>query len=229
MPVPKHIFAPPFNIVRSSHITLGVTDLGRSRAFYEGTLGLQVEDETGDALYLRGLEERQHHSLVLRRSAVPSARHLGLQGRERGRPRQGRAPLQDAGHAARLRRGTLPGPHAARARSRAGCRSSSISRWTNASPCSASTAATRACSRSGSTISMCSHRRCSAPSTSMPRSASASPSTPRRTAPTGASRRPGCIARATCTTSPSPTAPARGCITSPTGCRPRSTSSTCAT
>jgi len=78
MPVPKHIFAPPFNIVRSSHATLGVTDLGRSRAFYEGMLGLQVEDETDDALYLRGLEERQHHSLVLRRSGVPSARHLGF-------------------------------------------------------------------------------------------------------------------------------------------------------
>src|SRR5262245_49059631 len=78
MPVPQHIFAPPFNIVRSSHVTLGVTDLARSRAFYEGTLGLQVEDATGDALYLRGLEERQHHSLVLRLSAVPSARHLGF-------------------------------------------------------------------------------------------------------------------------------------------------------
>jgi len=78
MPVPKHIFAPPFNIVRASHITLGVADLGRSRAFYAGCLGLQVEDETGDALYLRGLEERQHHSLVLHRSAVPSARKLGF-------------------------------------------------------------------------------------------------------------------------------------------------------
>jgi catechol 2,3-dioxygenase-like lactoylglutathione lyase family enzyme len=39
MPVPKHTFDPPFNIVRSSHIALGVADLGRSRAFY-ARLGL---------------------------------------------------------------------------------------------------------------------------------------------------------------------------------------------
>lgn len=78
MPVPKHVFDPPFSIVRSSHVTLGVADLQRSRAFYEGTLGLHVEDATSDAIYLRGLEERQHHSLVLRREAVPRAHHLGF-------------------------------------------------------------------------------------------------------------------------------------------------------
>jgi len=33
MPIPKHVFDPPFNIVRSSHIALGVADLGRARAF----------------------------------------------------------------------------------------------------------------------------------------------------------------------------------------------------
>jgi catechol 2,3-dioxygenase len=78
MPVPKHIFDPPFNIVRCSHVTLGVTDLVRSRAFYADTLGLHVEDEARDALYLRGVEERQHHSLVLRKSASPRAHHLGF-------------------------------------------------------------------------------------------------------------------------------------------------------
>ena len=40
MPLPKHVFDPPFNIVRTSHVVLGVTDLGRSHAFYEGALGL---------------------------------------------------------------------------------------------------------------------------------------------------------------------------------------------
>ena len=78
MPVPKHTQNPPFNIVRSSHVTLGVSDLARSRAFYEGTLGLHVEDATGGAIYLRGLEERQHHSLVLQKSAAAAARHLGF-------------------------------------------------------------------------------------------------------------------------------------------------------
>ena len=78
MPAPKHIFDPPFNIVRSSHVTLGVADLARSRAFYEGTLGLHVEDATREAIFLRGVEERQHHSLVLQTSAKPAAHHLGF-------------------------------------------------------------------------------------------------------------------------------------------------------
>ncbi|TIN35660.1 hypothetical protein [Mesorhizobium sp.] len=35
---------------------------GLSRAFYVDTLGLQVSDETSDAIYLRALEERGHPS-----------------------------------------------------------------------------------------------------------------------------------------------------------------------
>ncbi len=78
MPVPKHIFDPPFNVVRASHVALGVIDLGRARAFYEGALGLIVEDETREALYLRAVEERQHHSLVLHKGKAPEAQQLGL-------------------------------------------------------------------------------------------------------------------------------------------------------
>ena len=78
MPVPKHIFNPPFNIVRASHVVLGVTDLARSRAFYADTLGLHVEDATADTLYLRGVEERQHHSVVLEKAATPTAHAIGF-------------------------------------------------------------------------------------------------------------------------------------------------------
>ena len=78
MPVPKHIFDPPFNIVRSSHVRLGVVDLQRSKAFYADTFGLHIEDETPDAIYLRGVEERQHHSLVLQQSAQAVAHQLGF-------------------------------------------------------------------------------------------------------------------------------------------------------
>ena len=78
MPAPKHIFDPPFNVVRSSHVRLGVTDLERSKAFYAETLGLHIEDETPDAIYLRGVEERQHHSLVLQKAPVAAAYHLGF-------------------------------------------------------------------------------------------------------------------------------------------------------
>src|SRR5580658_3107857 len=77
MPVHKPVFDPPFNVVRSSHVELGVRDLARSRAFYVDCLGLVVSDETKDALYLRGVEERNHHSIVLRRSRQAEALALG--------------------------------------------------------------------------------------------------------------------------------------------------------
>jgi catechol 2,3-dioxygenase len=77
MPIHDPVFNPPFNIVRASHLELGVTDLGRSRAFYVDCLGLLVSDETSDALYLRGIEERNHHSIVLRRARTPEVYALG--------------------------------------------------------------------------------------------------------------------------------------------------------
>src|SRR6185312_8393415 len=78
MPVPKHVFDPPFNIIRSSHVVLDVTDLKLSRDFYETTVGLHVEDAADDAVYLRGSEEHQHHSLVLRKAAAPGCNRLGF-------------------------------------------------------------------------------------------------------------------------------------------------------
>ena len=78
MPVPTHVFDPPFNIVRASHVVLDVTDLARSRAFYETTIGLHVEDADSDAVYLRGVDERQHHSLVLRKAHEASCRRMGF-------------------------------------------------------------------------------------------------------------------------------------------------------
>lgn len=78
MPIPTHVFDPQFDIVRASHAVLAVTDLARSRAFYEGTLGLHVEDANAKAVYLRGMEERQHHSLVLEQASTPAAVAVGL-------------------------------------------------------------------------------------------------------------------------------------------------------
>ncbi|TGQ93980.1 3,4-dihydroxyphenylacetate 2,3-dioxygenase, partial [Mesorhizobium sp. M1C.F.Ca.ET.204.01.1.1] len=65
-------------MVRLSHVELAVTDLAKSRAFYVDTLGLQVTDETSDAIYLRALEERGHHCIVLRKGPVAEARDLGF-------------------------------------------------------------------------------------------------------------------------------------------------------
>jgi catechol 2,3-dioxygenase len=78
MPLPKHVFDPPFNIVRASHVVLGVTDLEASLAFYQGLLGLHLEDRIATEIYLRGVEERQHHSTVLRKAKTPACERMGF-------------------------------------------------------------------------------------------------------------------------------------------------------
>ena len=72
---PRH---PPFSIIRASHIEYGVTDLARSRDYWVDALGFIATEQTGDALYLRGLEERNHHCVVLRRTDTPIIRRLGF-------------------------------------------------------------------------------------------------------------------------------------------------------
>jgi catechol 2,3-dioxygenase len=79
MSMPKVAPRPPFNITRSSHVHLEVRDLAASRHFYTEILGLVVSDEDDDALYLRGIEEAAHHSLVLRRTeGDPSCECVGM-------------------------------------------------------------------------------------------------------------------------------------------------------
>src|SRR3954452_21828247 len=78
MPVPQHVFDPPFNIIRCSHAVLDVVDLNASREFYENAIGLHVEDRDDGAAYLRGSEEHQHHSLVLRKAATAACNRIGF-------------------------------------------------------------------------------------------------------------------------------------------------------
>src|SRR5437763_1390103 len=78
MPVPTHIFDPPFNIIRSSHAVLDVVDLNASREFYENAVGLHVEDRDDKSVYLRGSEEHQHHSLVLHKAPAAACNRLGF-------------------------------------------------------------------------------------------------------------------------------------------------------
>ena len=78
MPVPAPNLYPPFNTVRLSHVEYGVTDLARSRAFYVDTLGLQVTDEGADTIYLRAMEERGHHCMILRRAHRAEVRYLSF-------------------------------------------------------------------------------------------------------------------------------------------------------
>jgi catechol 2,3-dioxygenase len=78
MPIRPPVLDPPFRIVRASHVELGVRDLARARAFYVDCLGLLATDQTSDALYLRGVEERNHHSIVLRQERESTAAALGF-------------------------------------------------------------------------------------------------------------------------------------------------------
>jgi catechol 2,3-dioxygenase len=73
MDLPRTDYDVPFNITRTSHVVLTVKDLAASRLFYTDVIGLVVTAEEGDMLYLRGIEEACHHSLVLRRSREAAA------------------------------------------------------------------------------------------------------------------------------------------------------------
>ena len=73
MNVPQTNFTSPLRLRRASHAVFTSRDLAKSREFYTEVLGLLVSDEDRDTLYLRGLEERAHHSLVIKRSDAPPA------------------------------------------------------------------------------------------------------------------------------------------------------------
>ena len=77
MPLPRNNLYPDFNISRLSHIELGVKDLEASFAFYVETLGLQVTEKESNYIYLRGMEERGHHSVILKKSEEPTCNVLG--------------------------------------------------------------------------------------------------------------------------------------------------------
>ncbi len=77
--LPQPVFDPPFNVTRMSHVVLTVPDLAACRHFYTEVIGLVVSDEDAHAIYLRGLEETCHHSLVLRRAhGEPVCQRIGF-------------------------------------------------------------------------------------------------------------------------------------------------------
>ncbi|MGH2850524.1 MAG: 3,4-dihydroxyphenylacetate 2,3-dioxygenase, partial [Solirubrobacteraceae bacterium] len=55
-----------------------VRDLEASEHFYVDLLGMIVSARTEDRIYLRGWEERLHHSLILRQAPLASAARLGF-------------------------------------------------------------------------------------------------------------------------------------------------------
>jgi catechol 2,3-dioxygenase len=69
---------PGFDIVKAGHIEYLVTDLKEARRFYVDALGFVVSGSDRSHLYLRGLEERHHHSLTLTKSDAPGVGHLSF-------------------------------------------------------------------------------------------------------------------------------------------------------
>jgi catechol 2,3-dioxygenase len=68
MNLPRTNLHPPFNITRASHLVLTSRDLAKARDFYTEVIGLKVTDETATTIRFRGVEERAHHSLTLKRT-----------------------------------------------------------------------------------------------------------------------------------------------------------------
>jgi catechol 2,3-dioxygenase len=67
----------PPEVVRLGHVVLTVADLARARRFYVDLLGLNVLHETADALYLRGVEDREW-SLKLEVDSTARVRQFGF-------------------------------------------------------------------------------------------------------------------------------------------------------
>ena len=79
MTIPQTNFNPPFNITRASHLVFTARDLAASRDFYVEVMGLIVSDEDANTIWLRGVEERCHHSLTLKRTTgQPQCERVGF-------------------------------------------------------------------------------------------------------------------------------------------------------
>ena len=78
MKLPEVALRPEFLITRASHVVVHVADLEASRAFWVDTMGYIPSREESDTLYLRGLGETAHHSLVLRAAGEIGCARVGF-------------------------------------------------------------------------------------------------------------------------------------------------------
>ena len=78
MSLPKVNLYPDFNVLRLSHVTLNVKNLTNSKEFYTDILGLQITDQTENQIYFRCMEERGHHSLIIKQSDNSSCESISF-------------------------------------------------------------------------------------------------------------------------------------------------------
>jgi catechol 2,3-dioxygenase len=88
---------PQVDILRAAHAELLVTDLEAAAAFYVGALGLVETERTEESIFLRGWEERHHHSLVLTLAGRPAVGHLAFRVGTEGDLETARTWLADRG------------------------------------------------------------------------------------------------------------------------------------
>ena len=227
MALPEPNLYPPFNIVRLSHVEFGVKDLAKSRAFYVDTLGLQVTDETADTIYLRAMVERGHHCIVLKKSETSEARDLGFKVYDEAELDKAAAFFKGKGLPVEWVERPYQS-HTFRTRDPHGIPLEFYSRMDRLPPIHQKYALYK-----GVKPLRIDHFNCFSPD--VDESVAFYNEIGFRVRNTPPTRKPavsgprGPIARAVYTTSPSPTVPARACITRPSGCRRRSTSSICST
>ena len=79
MQVPQTNYGSPFRFTRASHGVFRSRDLKKTEEFYTEVLGLVASYSDKESLFLRGLEERAHHSLVFGRTTeAPGCKRIGL-------------------------------------------------------------------------------------------------------------------------------------------------------
>jgi catechol 2,3-dioxygenase len=66
------------DIVRASHIEYVVSNLEDARRYYVDMLGFIETESAGKTIYLRGIEDRIHHCLVLTEGEKPALDHMAF-------------------------------------------------------------------------------------------------------------------------------------------------------
>lgn len=66
------------NIVRLGYVEMLVTDLEKAHELYVDFYGFIPAAQTDDAIFLRGVDERSHHTFILRKSDQPGIASIGL-------------------------------------------------------------------------------------------------------------------------------------------------------
>ena len=67
-----------FNITRMGYIEFLVTDLERARDFYVDVIGLYETERDAEHVYLRAIEDREHHCIVLCKAPQPGVSHFAF-------------------------------------------------------------------------------------------------------------------------------------------------------